>query len=85
MIQAVQKGSQKFMQTGKAEARKSLTQANDELSRESRHAIHALDGWIKWRGEKIQGLRREMAALTKSQLSSGLADQEPLCRATGHA
>jgi hypothetical protein len=73
------------MQTSKAEARKSSTQANDELSRAGNHAIHALDGWIKWRGEKIQGLRREMAALTKSKLSSGLADHEPLRRATGHA
>ena len=73
------------MQTSKAEARKPLTQANEELSHESSHAIHALDGWIKWRGENIQGLRREIAALTKSKLSSGLADQEPLRRATGHA
>ena len=39
-------------------------QANEEFRRAGSHFVRALDEWIEWRAEKLQGVRREIAANT---------------------
>jgi len=47
-----------------SDMRTSFEQANEELRRAGNPFVHALDEWIEWRAEKLQGVRREIAANT---------------------
>lgn len=51
-------------------------QANEEFRRAGNHFIRALDDWIEWRAEKLQGVRQEIAANTRLGRKPGLADND---------
>jgi hypothetical protein len=51
-------------------------QANEEFRRAGNHFILALDDWIEWRAEKLQGVRQEIAANTRLVGKPSLADND---------
>ena len=51
-------------------------QANEEFRRAGNHFIRALDEWIEWRAEKLQGVRQAIANNTRLSHKPGLADND---------
>ena len=48
-------------------------QANDEFCCAGNHFIRALDEWIEWRAEKLQGVRQEIAVNTRLERKFGVS------------
>jgi hypothetical protein len=59
-----------------SEVKASFEQANHDFCRAGNDFTRALDQWIEWRAEKLQGVRQEIAMNTRLGQRPLITDQE---------